>query len=229
MDWSPSLRLAFARPLTMSLDKKNANLTIRCFGIVEAPLPFEEHMDIYECFELFNSLINKKFVLHIEDGSVLEFSFTKANLKHFLGLQKLSDIKLLERKPQVIYNLIADKTITNKLISKSIYYNKIEDRLLYFYLIPKLLQSKIIIEFDSSLCSFRDAYSTKLENTDYILYKNMLEIDVVAHLTLSIINTTKERTLCYPETFFVEHSKRYISGQKLLNILSVEVIDHKKK
>lgn len=184
-------------------------------------------MDILECLRIYDTLLNKIFILHIEDGLRIELTFTKNNFKHLLGLHKLSDVKLLKRKGQVIYNLISDNTITNELISKSIYYDKIEERFLYFYLIPELLQSKIIIEFNSSICPFRK-YSTKL-NTDYILYKNMLESNTVAHLTLSQYGSYENTVKCYPETFFVDHSKTYISGQKLLDVLSVEVIDLKKK
>lgn len=185
-------------------------------------------MGIYECLKLYNSLLNKIFILNIEGGLRLELMFSKKNFKHLLGLQKLFDVSLLSETAKNVYNLVSDQKITDKHIRESIYFNKIEERLLYFYLIPELLKSKIIVEFNSSFCPF-EKYNTKLKNTKYILYKKIPNTYFVAHLTLSEDKNFTHKTTYYPETFFIEHSNTYISGQTLLEVKSVEIIDLKHK
>ena len=78
-------------------------------------------------------------------------------------------------------------------------------------------KSKIIIDFDRNLVS-----GTELINTKYILYRNLSD---------SYINLTmgESSDKIYPETFFVENSKKYISEQVLLEIENIDVIERTKK
>lgn len=88
-------------------------------------------------------------------------------------------------------------------------------------MIPELLKSKIIVNFDAS--KIPDDYTSKLTNTKYILYRKIDGVKV-AHLTLS------EGTKTYfPETFFVEPSNIYLTDQTFYDIKKVEVINFSKK
>lgn len=176
-------------------------------------------MGVSQCFAVYNTLLNKKYVLTLEGNIKIELFFSKKNLKHLLGLHKLTDIELVsKRSGAVVYQLIKNETINDALLQSSIQYNKIAERILYFYLIPILLNSKIIIDFDPQ--KIPDAYVSKLKKTDYVLYK-YIDGNTIAHLTLSAAGFQKY----YPETFFVEHSKMYLSDQKLLDVLRVDIIE----
>lgn len=215
-------RLAFVRTLTMSLGKKMRCETSWALRVTEVLLLFRRmFMGIKDCFNIYNTLLNKKYVLHIEGNMQLEITFSKHNLKHLLGLQKLKDINIVtENKAPVVYNLIKKNIVNDKLICGSQYYSKIEERILYFYLIPTILQSKIIVDFDPS--KIPDSYKSKLQETDYILY-HRIDSTTNAHLTLSEKDEQKHK--CYPETFFVEHSQMYLTGQDFKDILNVEIIE----
>lgn len=73
--------------------------------------------------------------------------------------------------------------------------------------------AKIIINYDKSLVN-----NSKLINTKYILYKT---IDG-CYLMLTI---GKKESGEYPETLFLESTKKYISNQELLDIIDIEIAE----
>lgn len=170
---------------------------------------------ILECASLYESLLYKEFILTLENGTVINIIFEKRNFYHLLGLHKLYDIDVLKGNKIQIYNKIFNEIITDKHIKKSSFYNKIENRVKYFDIVPELLNSKIIIDFDPMLLG-----NTELKNTKYILYRK--HQFGYSHLTIGNKNGK-----LYPETFIVENSKRYINGQTLLDIIHVKVVDFK--
>lgn len=206
------------------LRQKKCKLIYRVLRHSRSTFVFKEYMDINECLDIYNGLLNKRIVIHLEDETVVNLHFTRNNIKHLLGLHKLLDIPMLQNDGRVVYNILSNGIITDKQIKKSKYFNNISERFLYFCLLPELLHSEIIIDFDSSLCSFNN-YETKLKKTKYILYKKIPDTYYVAHLCLSQnINKNKPNSY-YPETFFIEHSNKYLSGQALLKVTSVDIIE----
>lgn len=177
-------------------------------------------MGVKDCFNIYNELLNKKYILHIEDDLQLELTFSKDNLKHLLGLHKLRDVSFTNNEALVVYKLIKNGIINDSILRKSSDYSRIEERIIYFHIIPVLLHSKIIIDFDPSKIPDK-TYTSKLKNTKYILC-NRLENGFVVHLTLAEREYNTFRY--YPETFFIEHSNMYISDQELKNITKIEII-----
>lgn len=180
--------------------------------------------DIKECAEFYKTLMRKDYVFTLENGIKFKIFFKSGNFYHLIGLHKLVDIKQLtdaNTSPDKIFKDILSGRISVEAIEKSAFYNRISDRVKYFEKITDMLdkhKSKIIIDFDPALVE-----GTELKNTEYILYR---------HLNSGYANLTigEKNGSTYPETFFAEDSKRYISEQNLLDILDIEIIEgHKKK
>ncbi len=177
--------------------------------------------DIKECAKLYKTLLNKDYIFTLEQGIKFKLFFKMGNFHHLLGLGKLKDIEnlnLKRNKAEDIYKKILKGDIKPDLIEKSSFYQLIKDRIENFQGITDLLDAnkcKILIDFDKELLE-----STNLTNTKYILYKH--KNDGYLHLTLGDIGKG-----IYPETFFFENSKRYISEQTLLDIIDIEILDRK--
>lgn len=172
--------------------------------------------NISECTKLYQTLLKKEYIFTLEGNIKISIYFSSANFYHLLGLEKLSDVTQLRvKKPNQVYKQILKGNISDNLISSSNYYNLIENRIKHFETILDLLSfdksNKIILDFDMNKLNFK----TKLKFTKYILYKRS-NINYI-HLTIGL----KEKL--YPETFIVENGSKYVSGQTMLNILSIDI------
>ena len=179
--------------------------------------------DIQECAKFYKTLMHKDFVFTLENGVKFKIFFKPSNFYHLIGLHKLTDVRQLtdaNASYSKIYKDIISGRISTKIIESSAFYNKISDRVKYFEKITDMLdkqKSKIIIDFAPELVD-----GTELKNTEYILFR---------HLNSRYANLTigKNDDYIYPETFFAEDSKRYISEQTLLDIVDIEIIESFKK
>lgn len=175
--------------------------------------------DIQECAKYYKTLMRKDYIFTLENGVVFKIFFKPSNFYHLIGLHKLKDVKQLTEHHNSLDNIYKDilsGRISVQTIENSVFYSQIKDRVEYFEKITDMLdkhKSKIIIDFDPKLIE-----GTELKNTEYILYR---------HLNSGYANLTigKRNGNTYPETFFAEDSKRYISEQTLLDIVNIEVID----
>ncbi len=173
---------------------------------------------ISECAKLYETILRKEYIFTIENNIKISIYFSTSNFYHLLGLEKLSDITQLKgKKPNQIYKQILNGRITDTLISNSKYFNLIESRIKNFETLLDLLSfdksNKIIVDFDLNKLDFK----TKLTFTKYILYKRS-NTDYI-HLTIGLKNKL------YPETFIVENGSTYVSGQTMLDVLSIDVIE----
>lgn len=170
-------------------------------------------MDIVQqCAEIYKGLSQSIVKVTLENDIVLEITFDIKSFKHLMGLHKLTDIRgITDMPPSKIFRESLNGGISQKVI-KSQRYHLIENRVTYFPLVTALLTSRVIIDFDASLV----AGGTELTNTDYMFYKQLPA--GVVHLTI-----TEGFKGYYPESFFFDASKKYISGQTLLDIVSVEI------
>lgn len=173
---------------------------------------------ISECAKLYETILKKEYIFTIENNIKISIYFSASNFYHLLGLEKLSDITQFKgKKPNQIYKQILNGRITDTLVSNSKYYYLIESRVKNFETFLDLLSfdksNKIIIDFDLNKLDFK----TKLIFTKYILYKRS-NTDYI-HLTIGLKNKL------YPETFIVENGSTYVSGQTMLDILSIDVIE----
>lgn len=138
-----------------------------------------------------------------------------------MGLHKLSDLRRLKSEnPAKVFKDILSGNISVETIESSSFYYKIADRIEHFEKIADMLdkeKSKIIIDFNRELIN-----GTELINTKYILYRDISlyndDLSGYANLTIG-----ERQNKIYPETFFYEKSKRYISEQILLDILDIEI------
>lgn len=170
-------------------------------------------MTASECAAYYQNFIDNTCKLTLENGLIVSFSFKRHHFKHLLGLQKLDDLSDLQ---SLSANVLFKKVLSGKLddrISKSFFFNKIEDRLKYFNLFNNVLHGQIIIDFEPSIVQD----GTLLTQTVYILYLR----NGNGYINLAIGEGLDG---FYPETFFFEPSKRYISEQQLLDVVSVELI-----
>lgn len=170
-------------------------------------------MTASECAAYYQNFIGSTCKLTLENGLIISFPFKRSHFKHLLGLEKLKDIPNMQSGAAnaVFKNILAGKL--DNAISKSAFYHLIEDRLKYFNLLDDILHSKIVIDFEPSIVQD----GTHLSNTAYILF--LRKNNGYINLTLG-----EGFDGYYPETFFFEPSKRYISEQTLLDIISVEII-----
>ena len=171
-------------------------------------------MTIEECAQFYNNFIGRTYILTLENDLTVNFRFSKLHFKHLMGLEKLTDISVLSSlsADATFKKILNDKKLV-AAIHRSHHFDKISDRLKYFCFMDEILRGKIIINFDPSIVQ----NGTFLRNTDYILYLKKQG---------GYINFTLGGGLDghYPETFFFEQSKRYITGQNLLDIMNVEII-----
>ena len=177
-------------------------------------------MTVQDCAKVYKNLLRKEYVLYLENGICIELVFSQDNFKHLMGFHKLSDVsQVVNNSSKKIYKYaLTNKNDINKKVKNSSHYSEISERILYFNLIPQIMESKIIVDFDVS--KMPTEYHSKLLNTKYILYKRIEKPYKVAHLTL-----VEEEVYYKPETFFVEPSNAYLSEQTLLDITNVKVID----
>ena len=183
--------------------------------------------NIQECAIFYNSLIDKDYIFTLENGIKFKLYFKPSNFYHLMGLHKLNDVRLLKiNSYNKIYKDILSGIISVKTIENSAFYYKIADRVEHFGKITDMLdkeKSKIIIDFNRELIG-----GTELINTKYILYRDIALYDEeksgYANLTIG-----ERQEKIYPETFFYEKSKRYISEQILLDVTDIKIKSRKSK
>lgn len=170
----------------------------------------QKMIDIETLSKSINTLLGNNFIIHIEDGRAIPFCFKLAHFHHLLGLHYLDDmpdIKNAKNKSGLVKKLLKDPRLFSR-IQRSSHFEKIRDRIEKFPIIVDMLISdrcKIIIDFDKSLLP---ATSIKSE---FLLYKTE---DYKCYHILGIASV---KNFYYPETFLVENSKYYVTGQKFLN------------
>ena len=173
--------------------------------------------NIKECAEFYQTLLNRNYRFTLEDDLRFVLFFQKQNFFHLLGLEKLKDLAAFSAYgPSVVFEKILAEEITQTDLLKSVFYPKIESRIRYFQELQNMLdpkQCKVIVDFDKRLVD-----KTELKNTKYILYVRRDE-----NYVLFTIGQFKLKL--YAETFFLEPSKKYVSGQTLLEVKQIEVFE----
>ena len=172
---------------------------------------------IKECALLYETLLNKRFTVLLKNGISFSFNFTPGAFYHILGLEKLNGLYEFNNKSKnLVYKEIKSGNIPASKIENHRNYRKIENRIKYFDRIVGLLNkehSKLIIEFDPSIVG-----NTKLLNTKYMFYAH--ERSGYTHFTVA-----QKEGMFYPETFFYENSKRYISEQEIVEVKNIIIVN----
>lgn len=179
------------------------------------------HMiEIEKIQKTIDALVHSDFEISIENGVSFPLRFRLFNFFHLLGFHYLTDLPHIsrsKRKDEVVKRFLKNN-ITLADLHKSKYFYKIEKRLDSFDCLADMLingNCKIIIDFDPSLVK------TTLIHSKYILY---ITDDYNTYKLFGVAQAKNGEY--YPETFFVEPSKYYITGQTLLSC-SITCTKHK--
>ncbi len=169
-----------------------------------------------KCALEFKKLFGKDYYYIFENDMKIRVYFAKKHFHHLLGLGKLTDIAPLvitkNNTATNIYKNIEKGKITYSQISKSVFFDKIKDRIDNFNYLNNMLFEKVVINFDKSKVP-----SSKLQS-DIILYQD--KGNYYLHLCLA-----QDNICYYPETFIVQHDNYYIKGQQELKIKELTVIE----
>ena len=167
--------------------------------------------DIDKVAAAIQSLLGKDYTLEIENGAVVRFKFQMYNFYHLLGLHYLTDLPDVARNRHI--DEVVKKVLNGKIplshLQKSLYFNKIESRISNLHLLREMLicdACQIVVNFDPGLLPKSSIKS------EYLLFRRE---GMCTYYLFGIAHDDSGRY--YPETFFVEPSRYYISGQELLN------------
>lgn len=172
------------------------------------------------CIQTFENMLDKDYFLTLENGTVLHIYFTKSHFRHLLGLHKLTDLDAFHPRSGLsarrAYDYIKTGKITADTIRKSVHYGKIAERIACFPMIESVFAKKVIVDFNPTLLE-----NCKLE-AEYILYTEFKR----GYLHLAIGHDIKGQ---YPESFFYEDSKYYLTEQHFMNVVKLEITEKSKK
>lgn len=179
-----------------------------------------EQSYLSQCVVRFQDLLSKDYYLTLEDGTKLHIFFQTKDFKHLLGLHKLTDMPDISRAgANAVFNAVLNKRITQEQIEKSEYYYKIKDRIEHFPQIESVFGKEVIVDFNSTLLQKCDL------KAEYLMYHEC-DSSYTDYIHLAIGHTVKGY---YPESFFYEPTKQYLSGQIILEVEKIEVIPRRKR
>lgn len=142
-------------------------------NLKKAALAFQE---LFDCE--YRIVLGKKKTLY---SFVLEFR--KQDFYHLAGLQYLKDIPQLKKNREVIFDEIINELLTEKILEKSCFFSKIEERIEGLSEIEKILDSnETVFRFFKTKSNFSriDAeyfLETKLNNKTNYIFIDRNEID----------------------------------------------------
>lgn len=173
---------------------------------------------IENSISVYERLSTRKYKITVEDGTEFILQFDKMYYHHLVGFHYLTDITDIASPPHGkarFYRQLKNHRISEESILQSALFGFIADRVAYFEYIEEILSAsdcKIIVEFDKSkAASDIDA--------KFFLYKrvgNPLNKEPITYYAL-FIGYDDEKKLFYPATYVVEHSRKYVSNQIMLN------------
>ena len=163
------------------------------------------------------SLANRRYEIIIgrkNEQRIIELLFLPCHFYHLAGLHKLNDLPYMKRKADIIYREILNRKITHTDIQKSVHYNELADRIIYYGEIINILSSDSLY-FKSLHGSFKGV------SADCVLTKT-----VEAGNKYSFLFLRYDRNVYMPCSFFMRNEqKEYTKEGTLWKILSIKEID----
>lgn len=167
---------------------------------------------------VYERLRKKKYRITIEDGTEFVLTCEKEHYHHLAGFHYLTDLVGIANPAygkKRFYQQLKNHKLNEDVLVKSELYGLIAERIASFHNIEEILSAaecKIIVEFD------RHKADSEIE-AKYFLYKregNPLQGEPVTYYAL-FIGFESDAEIYYPATYVIEHSKKYVSDQIMLN------------
>lgn len=174
---------------------------------------------------VYERLSKMEYRITVENGVQFVLTFAKKRYHHLVGFHYLTDIVGIA-EPRYskarFYRQLKNHKISEDEVTKSELFGYIEERVKFFGYIEDIVSvsdCKIIVEFDKNKAdSDIDA--------KFFLYKrdgNPLNKEPVTYYALFIGHDDSDNTY-YPATYIVEHSKKYVTGQVMLDC-KIELVE----
>ena len=180
---------------------------------------------IDDTIAVYERLCKKRYKVTIENGVMFHLVFEQSRYHHLVGYQHLTDITDVS-DPMYgkarFYRLLNNGKIPVENITKSVHFSYIAERIQFFTYIEEIVGAsdcKIIVEFDNTKAQ------SDIE-AKFFLYKregNPLNKEPVTYYAL-FIGYDDLNGVYYPATYIVEHSKKYVDNQNMLDC-RIEVVD----
>lgn len=174
---------------------------------------------------IYERLSKRKYKISVENGLEFVLIFDKSRYHHLAGFHYLTDITGIAEPPYGkarFYRQLKNHKISEDSITKSELFKLIAERIEFFGYIEDIISAsdcKIIVEFDKGKAD------SDIE-AKFFLFKregNPLNKEPVTYYSLFIGHDVSSNTY-YPATYIVEHSKKYIDGQVMLDC-KIELLD----
>ena len=176
------------------------------------------NMDLLKkCAEIYSGYVDCNYTFYLDCDLSVKVEFRDFYFHHLVGLQYLTDIvqvkkELPNNSASAIYKKILKGKITHYFIRKSVFYNKIDERISHFIDLGEVISSEFIVDFDY----------TKVPKTDlmskYLLYKKYENGYSILGLKYN-----DERDVYIPETFIFEHTDYYVKNQISYKVTDIKV------
>lgn len=179
---------------------------------------------IENTISVYERLSQKKYKITVENGIEFVLAFEKKYYHHLAGYHYLTDTAGIAEPPYGkarFYRQIKNGKIREEEITRSELFRHIAERIESFGYIEEILSAsdcKIIVAFD------KNKADSDIE-AKFFLYKregDPLNKEPVTYYSL-FIGYDSKRDFYYPATYVVEHSKKYVNGQIMLDC-KIEII-----
>ena len=183
--------------------------------------------EIQKTIEIYDSLRNFQYKIHIENGLEIILRFSRENYHHLVGFQHLSDLPDVStpKSKQKFYADLKRGKIRMERIQKSRKYSSIQERLKYFDRLESILAEgtgKIIVEFDENKTD------TVIKAKFHLFVREGNPFEGKALFFILFIDC-EQREIYYPVTYIVEQSGMYVRDQVMYDCSIERVPVGKKK
>lgn len=151
-----------------------------------------------------------RFTYELDNKEIIELECLSENFSHLIGVGKYQSFvprrEQYKYTGQVAYDCVASEEITKDTLKRYSLrtFNNNKDKLIYFYLIPKILKgSKLFVEYSK----------TETTNIEAKLLAYSEEEEAIVHLALDYSEGTNKY---YPRSLFVERINANSDGTKFI-------------
>lgn len=176
---------------------------------------------LFESASAFNRLLDFEYRFIIGrkgKTSELKIGFCEKEFHHIIGLQYLTDIPNVKRNRTHIFDEILKGNITYEKICKSVFINKIDERILMSLYLEQLFDSnELIFKYNEKSNSF------SLIQAEYLLQSSLNGQEIY----IFIDKRTEDNNQYFCRSFFPKSNKDYSKNQTKYTLLYKEKINIK--